>query len=147
METWKTIEEPDFQMKVKYEISSKGRVRNPNGRLLSTWPSDTGYTVVNITCFGGNKKCKVHRLVAKAFIPNPDNKLQVNHKDGDKLNNCVDNLEWVTASENIQHSLKNGLIKSRREECIDDRSYYLGYHRGYYAALTGKNKETCKGSS
>ena len=58
-----------------------------------------------------NKMLKVHRVVAEAFIPNPNNKPQVNHKDGNKLNNDVSNLEWVTASENGLHSYKLGLSK------------------------------------
>lgn len=57
---------------------------------------------------------KVHRLVAMAFIPNPNNLPQVNHKDGNKLNNCVDNLEWITNYDNMQHSIITGLRDTKK---------------------------------
>jgi hypothetical protein len=61
---------------------------------------------IRITLSRANKKqmCLIHRLVAIAFIPNPENKPDINHKDGNKKNNCIENLEWVTRSENTQHS-------------------------------------------
>lgn len=62
--------------------------------------------IVNLSMKRKNKMCKVHRLVAQAFIPNPQNKPQVNHIDGNALNNCVNNLEWCTAKDNIIHSYK-----------------------------------------
>lgn len=63
-----------------------------------------GYWIVGLRKNKSQKMWKVHRLVAIAFIPNPENKLQVNHKDTNKLNNHVDNLEWSTSGENMQHA-------------------------------------------
>lgn len=86
-----------------YQVSNKGRVKNilpKNGKLLSTYSNNRGYIGVHLY---KNSKCKnflVHRLVAQAFIENPLNLPQVNHKDEDKNNNCVDNLEWCTNTYN-----------------------------------------------
>lgn len=75
--------------------------------IIKPAPSPTGYMVVTLD----GKKYAVHRLVAKHFIPNPYDHPQVNHKDGNKQNNCASNLEWCTAGENINHALKTGLRK------------------------------------
>lgn len=71
-----------------------------------------------VLIIGTNKNSlhSIHRLVAQAFIPNPENKKTVNHKDGNKLNNCIDNLEWATEKENQQHKWKNGLANYNRDE-------------------------------
>lgn len=91
----------------KYKVNNIGQVLGPR-KLLKGFIHPKGYKHV----FLGNGDCsKVHRLVAEAFIPNPDNKSEVNHKDGDKLNNSVDNLEWCTHSENMQHAVSMGLHK------------------------------------
>ena len=68
-----------------------------------------GYLIVTLCHEGIHKNKRVHRLLAEAFIPNPQNKAHVNHIDGNKLNNSLDNLEWATPKENTHHSIKMGL--------------------------------------
>ena len=89
-----------------YEITREGKVINKKwGRDVKPQPNGKGYLRVSI----GGKLMFVHRLVAEKYVPNPDNKPQVNHKDGNKLNNNADNLEWVTNQENRNHAIKTGL--------------------------------------
>lgn len=96
-----------------YEITRDGNIINKHtGRYVKPQPNGKGYLRVGI----GKKLLFVHRLVAERYIPNEDNKPQVNHKDGNKLNNCVDNLEWVTNQENRNHAVKNRLQVSG-EKC------------------------------
>lgn len=84
------------------------------GGPVRQWVSKLGYPVVYLCRGNKAKTVKVHRIVAMAFIPNPSNKPQVNHKDGDKLNYSIPNLEWVTAKENIRHAHENGLTFHKR---------------------------------
>ena len=87
-----------------YEVSNYGRVRRVGGGIMNGNINSYGYRVVKLTKNGKQKDKKVHRLVALAFIPTISGKDFVNHKDGDKLNNCVENLEWVTRGENNKHA-------------------------------------------
>ena len=92
-----------------FEVSINGEVRR-DGKIKRPHKNSGGYFVVNVNVNGKHTTGLVHRLVASAFVPNPNNKPEVNHIDGNKENNCADNLEWVTAKENIAHARKTGLM-------------------------------------
>lgn len=123
IEEWRCI--PDYP---NYQVSNLGNVRNiKTGRILSSGINNSGYINVSLCKNGEAKNYMVHRLVASAFIPNPKNLPEINHKDHNRQNNCVDNLEWCTRQYNIEYSnskqvaqydLKGNLIniwKSTRE--------------------------------
>jgi len=79
-------------------------------KILKQFKDSNGYYVVNID----GKRMRAHRLLSKSFIPNPLNKPQVNHKDLNKSNNHISNLEWVTNGENVRHAIRNGAHKNRK---------------------------------
>lgn len=88
-------------------------------KILNFSKSNRGYLQVCLTKNGKYKTYTVHRLVAKAFIDNPLNKKTVNHIDGNKLNNCANNLEWATSSENNKHAFDNGLSKPHNQRKVN----------------------------
>ena len=107
-----------------YQVSNYGRVKSlekidlkgyhRREKILITSCGSDGYCQVGLTKKNIRKMYKAHRLVAEAFIPNPENKPQINHIDGDKTNNVMKNLEWVTREENMQHAYKIGLTKGHK---------------------------------
>ena len=120
VEIWKDIKDfPNYQISNFGRIKSKERITNVGiknvkeikreERILKLFHNKKGYTQTILYRDKKQYPIKIHRLVANAFIPNPENKPQVNHIDGDKNNNRIDNLEWCTQAENIQHSYKAGL--------------------------------------
>jgi hypothetical protein len=103
-------------VKTNSDVSTFGRVRiHKNKKLRRIHPNYQGYLMVNVRINKKNQLVGVHRLVAEAFVPNPENKPEVNHINGRKFDNRRTNLEWVTRSENILHAYKNGLIPIKRE--------------------------------
>ena len=112
MEVWKTSNKYP-----NYEVSSEGRVKKKSsGKILTATDDSRGYPAVTILDSNGQHTKNVHRLVAETFLDNPYNKRTVNHKDGNKRNNHISNLEWNTMSENIKHTYNNGL-KRRPDTC------------------------------
>lgn len=119
-EIWKEIK--DFEG--RYMISNYGNVKSltRNGTLGGAIKIVEKHSYLRVRLWK-NKVVRtlfVHRLVAQAFIPNPLNKPQINHIDGNKKNNCADNLEWCSASENMEHAYKNGLRKTRKVAQVKD---------------------------
>ena len=112
-ELWDYV--PRFKNMV--QVSTLGRIKSfyrySAGKIIQCIDTDCfGYARVRIK----GKRYKIHRLVAETFIPNPEDKREVNHKDGNKLNNRADNLEWATRSENQKHAYKIGLQKSSEKQ-------------------------------
>lgn len=110
VELWK--KHPDIE---KIEVSTFGRVRSVKGHYYTSFPINGGYLKIG---FRVNGKCVnklVHRLVAQTFIKNTDNLPQVNHKDGDRANNNIDNLEWCNASYNAKYREKYGISNTESQ--------------------------------
>jgi len=124
-EEWKNV--PDYE---HVEVSNCGNVRTIDrmiinklgheylikGKPLKSKPNPAGYLRVSLNKDGHGKREYVHRLVAQLFIGDCPENYQVNHKDGNKLNNHVDNLEYVTMSQNIKHAFQTGLTQNKGED-------------------------------
>lgn len=128
MEIWKDAKNYEGY----YEVSNLGRVRRKLGEtiykdgrvakfsetILKQGFNKKGYLRVYLSVKSKKITRSVHRLVAETFIENPENKETVNHIDCNKENNTIENLEWLTNKENMQHAFKNGLFKNRDKNTI-----------------------------
>lgn len=159
---WKTLTY-NGETYSQFEISNNGQLKNVNtGTIYKQHINKEGYSQVCVSLGSRNKKkvFKIHKAVAEVFIPNYENKREVNHIDGNKQNNCEDNLEWVTGSENVRHAFLTGLnhpiqgtnhpsSKLTEEDVIYIREHYIARDPKYGArALSRKfdiNKNTILG--
>ena len=148
VEFWKPV--TDYEK--LYEISSQGRIRsnhkksNPN-KILKQSNTTTGYKKVELCKNGTRKSFKVHRLVASAFVPNPEAKPYVNHIDSNTVNNIVSNLEWCTQKENMLHASIHGNHQSKAWNKKDEicKKYEDGYSLRVLAKeYAGNNVGTIK---
>ena len=122
-EIWKDIEGYDG----RYQVSNRGRIKSlphvqknryskytTKEKILAPRFDGDGYCCAALYTGGKREDRRVHRIVAETFIPNPEGKAFINHKDGVKTNNSVENLEWCTAAENAQHAFRTGLNRGYR---------------------------------
>lgn len=129
-----------------FAVTEDGRLWSKRtSRFLTPQKNSKGYICIASRIGGRQGKAvlfRLHRLVAEAYISNPENKTQVNHKDGNKLNNHVSNLEWVTGKENVQHAYATGLAKCAKgfdnklskltkEDVTYIKSNYIPYSRTF----------------
>lgn len=124
-EIWKSV--PDYEN--KYEVSNFGRVRNEKGSVLKPFATHGGYFMVALHKKSVKTNVRLHRLVAQMFVPNPQNKEEVNHKNGIKSDNNATNLEWCSRSENMTHAYINGFQTKgaypvRKVICLEDNMVY-----------------------
>lgn len=154
MEVWKEVKGfEDY-----YEVSDKGRVRRKKGKtiykdgrlaefsqtILKQGKNSKGYLRVYLSVKSKKYTRSVHRIVAETFLENPENKKTVNHKDCDKTNNEVNNLEWMTNKENMRHAFKNGCYDERDRNTINNLGSYKEGRKGSenHAAILNEQKVT-----
>ena len=111
-EIWKDIEGYEG----KYQASSDGRIRNSKGKVLKTYTDKCGYQLIGLYKDGKSKTFRVHRIIYEALVGDIPIDLQINHKDFNRSNNKVSNLEVTTREENVRHSLQNTLRANAYDE-------------------------------
>jgi hypothetical protein len=119
---------------LKRKVNFRNFKRTINEKILKPYKDSNNYLKINLSKNKKSKMFLVHRLVAKAFINNVNNKNQVNHKDNNHSNNNVNNLEWVNQSENIQHAYDNGFMCSYEVFQYDKKGNFIKKYKNAYDA-------------
>lgn len=135
-----------------YTIFEDGRVLGLKGTILKPGIASNGYYTVVLCVDGKHRTECIHRLIARFFISNPENKRTVNHKNGNKLDNRIENLEWATDKENINHAFSMGLcdktkrsVKKRMQKAVIDTETGIVYPSAKDAAdAAGLNENTLR---
>lgn len=130
-----------------YSISDDGQIRNDQRNTLLVLREEQGYKTVILHINKKQRKFRVHRLVALTFIDNPENKPYVNHKDGNRSNNSVANLEWVTPQENTRHAVETGLLtsaKKRKVKQYDADGNFIAEYDSITEAAKATNSDGAK---
>jgi len=137
MEEWKSIEDYD-----NYEISNLGNVKNKTtNKLLTPYLHNAGYYKIDLCKNGKKKKYYIHRLIAKAFIPNPYNLAEIDHIDRNKSNNSINNLRWITHTNNAYN------INKKKNSNSKYRNVYYEKRRNHWICQMKINgKQTYIGS-
>ena len=148
MEKFKQIE--GFE---NYQVSNLGNIKSiaqGKEKIMSCGTSSKGYAQISLTSNGVRKTFKAHRLVALAFITNPNNYTEVNHINGNKKDNRVENLEWCTRKENMQHATTTGLnsiakaIEAKKRKVYDKVTKKIYESTAEAARQLGMNRTTLK---
>jgi len=134
-EVWKEIPSDLIDGKESCYVSSKGRCKNKKGRITSGYLHTNGYTKVPLH----RKAYAIHRLIASVFIPNIENKEHVNHKDGNKQNNSIDNLEWISRSDNCIH--RSNILHTQYLKKVYQYDLNMNLIKEY-KSITSASKET-----
>ena len=162
IEIWRTAVYDGEIYEGLYKVSNWGRILSLNykntgkAELMTPVDDGGGYLQVGLSKNGEYKTCKVHRLVAQTFIPNPDNLPQVNHIDENKINNRVENLEWKSPKDNCNHGTRNERISKKvlqfsldgkliREWESTHECGRNGFNQGAVAASCRGERKTHKG--
>ena len=122
----------------KYAVTSCGKVwRYISEKFLSPRITKCGYCEVQLCNNGRSKQFRIHRLVAETYIDNPENKPEVNHKDENKLNNCINNLEWSTPKENVNYGTRSQRVSQKKSKSI-----YCKELNQTFSSMTEAQKQT-----